>query len=114
MLWREQLTKNWGWKIFSLLIATLIWFAVKEQSQFMILSNNSPLNTVQTADRGANELSHAMIYDVPIQILVPPGKDGQFRIKPRSDVDIVLRGEKSVLNSLTLSRKDVHAFVDLT
>ncbi len=100
MFSRDFIKNNFGWKVASLLLATLVWFTIKG-----VIQNDSP-------DLPGASASVVRIFTaLPIKLLVDASETRRFTISP-SAVTVTLRGHPSILESL--SREQVHAFVDVS
>jgi len=98
---RALILHNFWLKLFSLLLATLIWFAI----HFWIESGNrQPTNPI------TNPLTREFMR-LPVRVLAQPGDTRVFKIDP-DEVVVSLTGEDAVLRDL--SPKNFSAFVDLT
>ena len=98
---RASILHNFWLKLFSLLLATLIWFAI----HFWIESGNrQPTNPI------TNPLTREFLR-LPVRILAQPGETRVFKIDP-DEVVVSITGEDAVLRDL--SHKNFSAFVDLT
>jgi YbbR domain-containing protein len=98
---RAFIQHNFWLKLFSLMLATLIWFAV----QFGIETGIHPaLNPI------TNPIQRETI-GVPIMVLTQPGDARVFKLTP-DVVAITIEAEAAVLRERT--KKDFKAYVDLT
>ena len=89
MAMRDLVTKDLGWKLFSLLLAIAIWL------------------TVQTI---RSESTRAFA-NLPVLVVSAAGDVREFKVKP-GVVEVTVSGRPDVMAVLT--EKDVHASVDLT
>lgn len=101
MALRAFIQHNFWLKLFSLLLATLIWFAI----HFWIESGNpqpqSPINNPVTRE----------FYRLPVRVLTQPGDSRVFKVDP-DQVIVKLTGEAAIMRDL--SPKTVSVFVDLS
>ena len=97
---REHILNNFGLKILSLLLATLIWFAIHSNLQ---VESRFPQNLFH--------LVQAREFRVPIALLTRAGDPRVFRIAPQV-ATIKVRGDEAALKALTVS--DLQPFVKLT
>lgn len=93
MVWHRPITHNLGWKIVSVLLATLLWYLVHFSS-----SNSLRFGQGKTFDA------------VPIHVLTAAGEAGAFEVDPPS-VRLTVAGTSEALRRLRLS--DVLVFVNL-
>lgn len=93
MAWSHSITHNLGWRIVSVLLATLVWLLVH----------------YNTTDRG--QARETRVFEgVPISLLSPPGQGGAYRLVP-STARVTLRGPARALRELRTS--DLQLFVNL-
>ena len=90
---RHFLTHHRWQKIFALLLATLIWFTVR-----------------QGVDRNSGP-AFRTFSPVPIRVLTLASDLEQFRVSP-SEVTVILRGKPDVLSML--STRSIEAYVNLS
>ena len=90
---RHFLTHHRWQKIFALLLATLIWFTVR-----------------QGVDRNSGP-AFRTFSPVPIRVLTLASDLDQFRVSP-SEVTVILRGKPDVLSML--STRSIEAYVNLS
>jgi YbbR domain-containing protein len=97
---RDSILNNFWLKVFSLLMATMIWFAVQ---------SNLPADTRQLQ----NPFHGAEMRDFVRPVAVTTSATNQivFRINP-SEVRVTLRAERGASKHLKAS--DIQAYVDLT
>ena len=91
---RPFIFENLWLKVFSLILATLIWFAIQ--------SNQLPQNLFSPR---AQELR------CPVNVMVPPGNPTAFKVEP-GVVLVKLRADEAVLKKL--SSETIHAYVTIT
>ncbi len=92
MAWHRFITHNLGWKIVSVLLASLLWALV----------HLSRLDTLRFGERKPFDA-------VPVQVLTPAADGAVFHVDPRS-VSLTVSGAREPLQQLRLS--DVLAFVN--
>jgi hypothetical protein len=98
--WRNLIFNNLGWKLFSLLIAMIIWSTYHTGEEGMI-------------DIGGNLFEDKVTRDIigyHVQLLSQQDTSQRVELNPE-DITITLRGAPEVMNPLALP--DVLAFVDL-
>jgi hypothetical protein len=94
MRWRDLLINNLGWKLLSLILATLIWATYS--SDLMERLRPGSLRRFSS---------------VPVTVLTTATDGRAYRVSPEK-IEIVLRGLASSLEVLQLA--EVRAYVDLT
>jgi YbbR domain-containing protein len=95
---RDLFIKDWGWKLFSLILAAGIWLTVHK-----IID---PKTTDVTAT------GSAFTYDnLPVRVVSAAGDVHDFRVTPAS-VKVTVSGPADTMNILKIG--DVHAVVNLT
>ena len=97
---REIILHNFWLKLFSLLLATLIWFAVR----YGIETNFHPTNPI------TNPIEKNS-YRLPISVLTQPGDSRIFKLTPDT-VFVTVNAEAAILREI--AKADLHAYVDLT
>lgn len=100
MSFRSFILHNFWLKLFSLLLATLIWFAI----HFWIESGN-PQPQSPIINPGAPQF-----YRIPVRLLMQPGDKRMFKVEP-DQVIVKVSGEAAVLRDL--SPDEIYVFVDL-
>ena len=94
MTWYRKLTENLGWKIVSILLATLVWLLIH----------------YNTSERFRPQRSR--VFDaLPITVLSAPGDARAFRLSPPT-ARLALRGTENALR--TLRPTDLQLFVNLS
>lgn len=96
MIWRTFFRENRWQKLFSIGLALLIWFTVRS-------TEGLGLTQPAVGQRRTFE-------DVPITVLTSAADLGRYRVEPET-VQVQLRGDREVLEHLTLS--EVEAYVNL-
>jgi YbbR domain-containing protein len=95
---RDLLIKDWGWKLFSLFLAAVIWLTVHK-----IID---PKNTDVTA------AGSTFTYDnLPVRVVSASADVHDFRVAPAS-VKVTVSGPADIMNKLKIG--DVHAVVNLS
>lgn len=97
---RNFLFRDWLLKLFSLTLATLTWLAVSFSLRQRVVPVPDAVN-----------LAEKPYFDVPVTIVSHNQDVSMFKTDP-SEVDITLRGNKTVLEQLPKS--DLRVIVDLT
>ncbi|MBU6400109.1 MAG: hypothetical protein KGS61_07305, partial [Verrucomicrobia bacterium] len=92
MPWREYLLNRFWLKLFSALLAALIWFTIR--------SSIGPITTM------SKPFAH-----VPIVVMTTAADTRAFKVEP-SEVEVVLSGTPNRLQNL--KTEDILAFVNLT
>jgi YbbR domain-containing protein len=98
MNWSQLIRFNLGWKVLSLVLATLIWFTVR---------SGNPAGW-----RGPGEsTSDAMVLKrMPITLLTAPGDQRRFQVDP-AEVTLLVRGDPNLLRQT--ERQDFEVYVNL-
>ncbi len=94
MRWRDLLLNNLGWKLLSLILATLIWATYS--SDLMDRLRPGSLRRFSS---------------VPVTVLTTAAGGRSYQVTPEK-IEIVLRGPANLLEALQPS--EVRAYVDLT
>jgi YbbR domain-containing protein len=97
---RDLILHNFWLKLFSLLLATLIWFAVR----YGIETNFQPTNPI------TNPIQQTS-YRLAISVLTQPGDSRIFKLTPET-VFVTVNAEAAILREV--STNEFHAYVDLT
>lgn len=100
MTLRKIVTRDLGWKIFSLVLATAIWLTVNVLSADASKRVN-PLNGVMTRT----------FENVPVFVVSAAADVREFRVNPRV-VQVSVSGQPETVNAL--ETKQLHVLVDLT
>ena len=93
MAWHKLITHNLGWKIVSVILATVLWWLIS-------------VGGASTLRFGQGKTFDA----VPIQVLMPAGNPGSYQLDPAS-VRLTVAGTSEALRRLRLT--DVLVFVNL-
>ncbi len=98
---RAFIQHNFWLKLFSLMLATLIWFAIHFgiENNFRVPQN--PITNPTTKD----------FLRLPVRILTQPGDARIFKVDPK-EVEVSITGEEAILRDIT--PKSISVFVDLT
>lgn len=97
---RALILHHFWLKLFSLLLATLIWFAI----HFWIEGGNRPPRNPITNSIGRQ------LFRMPVRVLTKPGDDRIFKVEPK-EVSVSVTGEAAVMRDLT--SKDIFVYVDV-
>jgi YbbR domain-containing protein len=99
---REFVRHNFWLKLFSLILATLIWFVTKLGfiKKEISLGQNTIVN-----------LATREFAQLPVTVVRQPGDPRAFKVTPEN-VSVTLTGEAAVLREL--SRREITIYVDMT
>ncbi len=97
---RDKILHNFWLKVFSVILAMMIWFAIQSNLQTEAKFPQSPFRPVETRD-----------FRRPIAISTSATNQLVFKIEP-SHVSVKIRGDRSFVRKLNLS--DIQVYVDLT
>ena len=100
MAFRDYILDRFWLKLFSFILATLIWFTVQSKTQTPFRFATNPFRTKET-----REISR------PVRLLTLPTNNRRFKIEP-VEVRITIRGNPAVLDRLEPG--EVEAQVNLT
>ena len=100
MAFRDYILDRFWLKLFSFILATLIWFTVQSKVQTPFRFATNPFRTKET-----REISR------PVRLLTLPTNNRRFKIEP-VEVRITIRGNPAVLDRLEPG--EVEAQVNLT
>lgn len=95
----KGLSNNLGWKIASVALAAVVWFA----------ADYAMRRTIGPSDAGPR--GRRTFKNLPITIMTAANEPRHFVVQP-SEVSLTLRGEEALLESLQPT--DLSAFVNLT
>lgn len=98
MPWRELVTHNFGWKAFSVLLASLIWYNIHTDIDGEVSTKRGPAGNVATE----------RFSKIQIQVLTSPGFDSPVKLSP-AHVDVVVEGPIEVLEQL--QTREIRVFV---
>jgi len=107
MPWRNYIGNDTGWKLFSLLMAILIWGSIRSGVDDGVARKVvvNPLRAAQTEpDRTREPLTR------PVAVLRTPADQHRYRVLPPL-VQVVVRGSPADLE--TLDDDDVRVFIDV-
>ncbi|MBI5772580.1 MAG: hypothetical protein HZA89_02420 [Verrucomicrobia bacterium] len=99
MAWRDFILKNFWLKLFSLALATVIWFTV-----------NAILHEPKS-DALVDDTAQQKFTRVPITVMMNAADTRSFRVVP-GEVTVTVSGKFLVLQRIT--DKDIQAFVNLS
>jgi YbbR domain-containing protein len=95
---RDLFIKDWGWKLFSLILAAGIWLTVHK--------------IIDPKTSGVTATGGTFTYDnLPVRVVSAAGDVHDFRVAPAS-VKVTVSGPADTMNTLKIG--DVHAVVNLT
>ena len=98
---RELILQNFWLKLFSLLLAILIWFAIRV---FWIEGGNrQPQSSI------VNPISR-QLFRLPVRVLNKPGDTRIFKVDP-DEVSVSITGEAAVLRDIT--PRNIFIYVDV-
>lgn len=101
MSFRAFIQHNFWLKLFSLVLATVIWVLIKYGVQDQFTMGQSPVINPMGPDS----------MSLPVYILKQPGDARIFKVTP-DRVVVTVTGESAILRNLT--KKDFNAYVDMT
>ncbi|MCX8090995.1 MAG: hypothetical protein N3I86_08710 [Verrucomicrobiae bacterium] len=97
---RALLTRDLGWKVLSLVLATVVWFTVRTLSREAL----SPAKALESWATRTFE-------DVPVLVVSAAADVREFRVQPPV-AQITVSGRPEVLKAL--ETRDIHVMVNLT
>jgi YbbR domain-containing protein len=97
---RDLLTKDVGWKIFSLALAAGVWFTI-----------NALRRDTFTPTKPLESWATRSFADVPVLVVSAAADVREFKVNPAT-VQVTVSGRPEVMTAL--EPKEVHAVVDLT
>ena len=100
MTLREIVTRDLGWKIFSVVLATAIWLTVH------VLSADAPKRV-----NPLNGMMTRTFENVPVLVVSAAAAVREFKVNPRF-VQVIVSGKPDAVNAL--ETKQLHVLVDLT
>ncbi len=101
---RAFIQHNFWLKLFSLLLATLIWFAINFGIERIENELQLPQNPITNPATKEN-------LNIPVRVLTRPGDPRIFKVEPE-EVIVSITGEAAILKNV--SSKTIAVFVDLT
>ena len=101
MALRDYVVNNFGWKLISLLLASLIWYNI----------HSSLPNEIQLSRNPASPGATREFPSLPITVLTDAADLRGYLVSPNF-VNVIVRGEVALLKKLTI--KDIQVFVNLT
>jgi hypothetical protein len=96
---RDAITKDAGWKLFSLVLAVFIWVTIKTVSDEPFQGGNPLTRSEHTFTR------------LPVLVVSAAADVREFKVDP-AFVGVTVRGQSDVVRALT--DKDIRVTVDLT
>jgi YbbR domain-containing protein len=97
---RDIIAKDFGWKLFSLILACIIWYTIRTVSR----------GDIQEPRQAGDWLTRPFT-NLPVRILTAAGDTREFTLTPES-VNVTARGRPEDMTSLV--ERDIHAVVDVT
>jgi len=97
---RSLFLHNFWWKLFSVVLATLIWLAVRAN-----LSNEAALTRRDTLANVTRKFAHR-----PVMVMTGTGEHPALTIEP-GDVSVLVRGSAELMSNL--QEEDVQVFLHL-
>jgi hypothetical protein len=97
---RAYVQNNFWLKLFSLFLATLIWFSVRFYSKQGFPFTRNPLSLFSTRE----------FVGVPVRVITPPDQTGSFKAQP-AYVDVTVSGDKNMLHDM--ATREILVFVNL-
>ncbi len=101
MTLRDLILNNFGWKLLSLVLATLVWWRVNRLAQSERELAQAPLASVERTGT----------FSLPVRVLGPARNAGGFAVVP-AEVNVTLRGRPSDLEQVNST--NVVVYVDAT
>lgn len=108
MAWRDYLGKDAGWKLFSLLMAILIWASIRAGLEDDVALRKVVVNPLKAAQSEADRMSEPFLR--PVSALRLPSDQHRYRVTPPL-VQVVVRAGPAILR--TLDEADVQVFIDV-
>jgi YbbR domain-containing protein len=102
MSFRSFIRHNFWLKLFSLMLATLIWFTV-------VYWRDNDFRLSQAFS--SSPLAPRVFSRLPLSVLTRPGDGKVYRLFP-AEVTVTVAGDQAVLDDLV--KKDIRAYVDLS
>jgi YbbR domain-containing protein len=96
---RDLVLKDFWLKLFSLVMAVLLWFTVN----IAVQKETSPLTLIHPSRR--------VLSSLPITVLTGAGEVRSFRVNPK-EVEVTVQGDAKTVRGL--QNKDVRVVLDLT
>jgi len=96
----RNISNNYWLKLFSLVLATLIWFVISSNFR----SAETPLKLTPIRPGGARDFRR------PVVVMMPARNVQPFQVEP-SEVTVKVLGEQSILNKLR--EDDIEVYVNL-
>ena len=97
---RAYVQNNFWLKLFSLFLATLIWFSVRFYAKQGVRLARNPLSFFSTRE----------FVGVPVRVITPPDQTGSFKAQP-AYVDVTVSGDKNILHDM--ATREILVFVNL-
>ena len=102
MTFRRLCLHNWRWKLFSLLLASAIWFYVDALAPKSAIVKRNPVSRTSTI---------TFLERFPVKLLSVAGDLHAYTLEPGT-VEVSLSGETDAVNAVF--EEDVQVWVDLT
>ena len=107
MAWRDYIGNDTGWKLFSLLLAILIWGSVRPRNEGGVPLRPVVTNPLQNAVTPSTFTSEPISR--PVTVLRQPADSHRYRVTPPM-VAVVVQGDSDLLK--TVNGNDITVFVN--
>jgi YbbR domain-containing protein len=97
---RDAITKDFGWKLFSLALAVIIWLTVKA------VSTENPRDAYPLGDWGTRSFTN-----LPVLVVSAAADVRELKVRP-DNVEVTVRGRPEIMTAL--QQQEIHVLVDLT
>lgn len=109
MMWRDYFLKDAGWKLFSLLLAVLIWGSIWSGIENGVPLRKSLVNPLKpVVSTGVPQVSEPIRR--PVAVMRSPSDQHRYRVTPPL-VTLVVQGDSARLQGL--DEESIHVFVDV-
>jgi hypothetical protein len=97
---RVRLKYDWPWKLLALLVATIVYFLLRERAQ-----------TVDPRQGFMERRLSGQLADIPVQLLQAPDNNGIWKIEP-AKVNIYFNTDETI--GMVPDRTTILAYIDIT
>lgn len=108
MGWRHYIGNDVGWKLFSLLMAILIWGSIRSGLDDGVGLRKVVVNPLKAAQAEVDRMSEPILR--PVSALRLPSDQHRYRVTPPL-VQVVVRATPRILQ--TMDETDVQVFIDV-